>query len=193
MMRPVSKLIRAVWNRLFDWHITVQQLLTAYFETPLCYISSEQLNHLRFEGDTSLIANSTREMNDMVDELNAWSKVMSLKIKALKTKVMQSLNIPNVSLQTDGVKNPELRCPFQLRRAVSSWAAYQSWMEQILQYCQCPLSITQGVPYLLCQYYCVTESDNGCVMWLRTKAKNRELTVAITKERRTSGVFLPDM
>ena len=57
-------------------------------------VDGEQLNHLRFADDVVLIASNPRELGEMLQELNARSKEVGLKINPAKTKVMQTAGSP---------------------------------------------------------------------------------------------------
>ena len=64
------------------------------------YQTDEYLSNLRFANDILLLTNSADQLQKMIDELNAESKAVGLKMNQLKNKVMfnQYSNQQNITL-----------------------------------------------------------------------------------------------
>lgn len=165
-------------------------------------INDERLNHLRFADDIVLISNSTKELNDMIEELDKVSIQVGLKMNLQKTKVMFNACIKkeNIKIQDNIIEEvqkyvylgQEMTMNSNMeneinRRIRAGWATFG--MNSIIFKSKMPLHLKRKV-FNQCVLPAMTY---GCETWSLTKREIQKLqTAQRSMERSMLGISIRD-
>lgn len=164
-------------------------------------IDGEKLNHLRFADDVVLIAKNSRDLNEMLQELNAKGKEVGLKINAEKSKIMQTAGLPKANILIDGVVLEEVDSYVYLgqevnmrhdlqqeisRRKAAGWRKFYSIIDVLK-------GATRNNRTHLFNATVLKAMTYGSETWSLTKGEEHKLAVTErAMERRMLGVSLRD-
>ncbi|EPB66637.1 hypothetical protein ANCCEY_14274 [Ancylostoma ceylanicum] len=82
-------------------------------------IDEEMLSNLRFADDIVLISKNTKEMNQLINELNVVGKSIGLEINMKKTQTMANQWSDNLTIQLDGIPLQKVDSFVYLGREIS--------------------------------------------------------------------------